>query len=446
MFAACEKSEESSVENEHKDDGGSYDTEIDYEKGYDYLSSLNVSDAKMIYKKDAAKTRSGESDGGYWKLDLNGNESKLIITGEDGTESNIDIVTIVKLNNSLLYVVPNTNQIIDLISTPEPDTELKPEPEPETDADADVDVNVKPDVKPDYDGALYEKDDNTYAILVDIRTEKMYKCPSEIKDLLRWSYNTKYMSDGNDNVYIGNNDKIYKVDISNFAVSSMLPEGVTFRDFDVTSDGYIMYGDDGYERAYKVKCPTGRIVPIDGQAFILGNDIYSCKDKKIFKWNKEDNNLIVSEVCTVAAESWDPFSIYDILKNPANNNIMLLGGHWSFCYVFNGANCTKIEISDSFFMKVLNSVYISTSKAWYVKESSGFSKVAMSNYKETKIEISDCDITKYSASAESPNITVSGYQYSDGSYFIGYINENDELIVDETFTNSNTIVELIPIN
>ena len=40
----------------------------------------------MIYTKEGTNTRSGESGtfGGVWKIDQNGNESKLIITGSDG--------------------------------------------------------------------------------------------------------------------------------------------------------------------------------------------------------------------------------------------------------------------------------------------------------------------------------------------------------------------------
>ncbi|MCD8318542.1 MAG: hypothetical protein LUC45_06790 [Paraprevotella sp.] len=67
------------------DDGGSSGSGPNYEEGYKYLSSLNVSDAKMIYQKtsDASmKSRAaGDEDGTYYKLDLNGNESKLVFKG-----------------------------------------------------------------------------------------------------------------------------------------------------------------------------------------------------------------------------------------------------------------------------------------------------------------------------------------------------------------------------
>jgi len=86
------------------DDGdGSGSGSINYEEGYKYLSSLNVSDAKMIYQKTSGasmKSRAaGDEDGTYYKLDLNGNESKLVITGKDGQDYNIGINKVVKLSD-----------------------------------------------------------------------------------------------------------------------------------------------------------------------------------------------------------------------------------------------------------------------------------------------------------------------------------------------------------
>lgn len=55
----------------------------------------------MIYQKTSgASVKShvaGDEDGTYYKIDLNGKESKLIINGEDGQEHNIGINKVVKL-------------------------------------------------------------------------------------------------------------------------------------------------------------------------------------------------------------------------------------------------------------------------------------------------------------------------------------------------------------
>jgi len=102
MLSSCEKS-------------GNYQ-EFDRNEIYKHLSSVNVRDAKMIYTKEGARTRSGESGafGGVWKIDQNGNESKLIITGSDGKTNVLNIYEINKLSDNVLLMFPDwydTNRI-----------------------------------------------------------------------------------------------------------------------------------------------------------------------------------------------------------------------------------------------------------------------------------------------------------------------------------------------
>lgn len=53
-----------------KDDGSGNGGSINYEEGYKYLTSLNVSDAKMVYQKTATgRTRAdGEENASYYKI------------------------------------------------------------------------------------------------------------------------------------------------------------------------------------------------------------------------------------------------------------------------------------------------------------------------------------------------------------------------------------------
>lgn len=60
-----------------KNDDSSNADSINYEEGYKYLTSLNVSDAKMIYQKTAKGITRAETGEAYYKLDLSGNEIKL---------------------------------------------------------------------------------------------------------------------------------------------------------------------------------------------------------------------------------------------------------------------------------------------------------------------------------------------------------------------------------
>ena len=102
ILSSCEKS-------------GNYQ-EFDRNEIYKHLSSVNVRDAKMIYTKEGTNTRSGESGafGGVWKIDQNGNESKLIITGSDGKTNVLNIYEINKLSDKILLMYPDffdTNRI-----------------------------------------------------------------------------------------------------------------------------------------------------------------------------------------------------------------------------------------------------------------------------------------------------------------------------------------------
>ncbi|MCS3294257.1 hypothetical protein ACIXNL_01505 [Bacteroides fragilis] len=95
ILSSCEKS-------------GNYQ-EFDRNEIYKHLSSVNVRDAKMIYTKEGTNTRSGESGafGGVWKIDQNGNESKLIITGSDGKTNVLNIYEINKLSDKILLMYPD---------------------------------------------------------------------------------------------------------------------------------------------------------------------------------------------------------------------------------------------------------------------------------------------------------------------------------------------------
>lgn len=105
LFAAC------------SDNGGSDGASggnINYEEGYKYLASLNVSDAKMIYQKSSTAGTRAEGDDTYYKLDLSGREVKLFIKGEDGQNHNIGIEKVVKLSDKILLIAPAAKDIIDL--------------------------------------------------------------------------------------------------------------------------------------------------------------------------------------------------------------------------------------------------------------------------------------------------------------------------------------------
>lgn len=149
--------------------------QVNYEEGYKFLKSLNVSDAKMIYQKSSGtRTRAYEGDGDYYKLDLSGREVKLSIKGEDGKDHNIGINKVVKLSDRILLVLPNPSDTYALLPKPEVD-------------DEEVAEVVIP----------------LYLCLVDVKTEKIYKWPKEI-ELIGFFQNDQLLcsTDSDGNVYI----------------------------------------------------------------------------------------------------------------------------------------------------------------------------------------------------------------------------------------------------
>lgn len=396
------------------DGGGSGSGSIDYEEGYKYLSSLNVSDAKMIYQKTSSagmKSRAaGDEDGTYYKLDLNGEESKLVITGEDGQDYNIGINFIIKLSDRILLVNPNASDIIKLLPKPAPN-----EPVPGI-------SNAQ------------------FLSIVDKQNEKVYKCPDEISSSI---YENISDTDSKGNIYLlCDHSQIYKLNVSDFTIQQMLPNGQTITDFKVTDDGFIIYWNDNQ---YRVKCPGGSIVPITGIGFYFDNNIYSIENDSIYIWKVIDNNhLKKTEVCAFEG-NWGEGPI---LTNYARNSVVFRYSGYNNAAEFDGNKITEVSLPDDFH-NISNMMYQDfyvTNKAWYITGNAELHKLDMNTYQDYKIPVLDYELQTISASPESPNITFTGFRYSDGANVVGTIDENDKITIDNVADNGEKIINLIPLN
>ena len=409
---------------------------VNYEDGYKYLTSLNVSDAKMVYQKTATgRTRAnGEENASYYKIDFNGKESKLIIKDSIGQSHDIEIDKIIKMSDKILLITPNSADVFDLI--------------PKSNKDENgLDIShVIPQ-------------EGEYLSLVDVETEKIYKWPKEMiptYDIL----NGKLLSltDNKGNIYFNFTtrdflyNQIYKLDISNFTIQSMLPEGQKFTNFDVTGDGFIMYWNDNTDdKNYKVKCPGGRIYPITDVPFMIKDELYSYKDKKIVKWETVGNNeMKETEICEFYnlpddVISSDKYEIQQVLNNYAKNTA-LLRDNWGSWYEFNGETYSEVEIPQDFNWYELEPGCFYTNKAWYRQDNTRFNKLSMTDYQYSEFQILDYEIQTLSASPESPNITFSGIRYMDGANVVGTITETDEIVINNVAENGNKIINLIPLN
>lgn len=410
-----------------KDDGSGNGGSINYEEGYKYLTSLNVSDAKMIYRKTATGRTRAETGDTYYKVDLSGNEIKLSIKGEDGQDNNINISKIVKLSDKVILVNPIAQEVLDLFYKP---------------VGNDLEINLS-----------YQSTE--YMSIVNVETEKLYRWPKDIQiDIYNGTLKSRQDNKGNIYFTSGNfsYNQIYKLIVSDFTMQSMLPEGQEFTNFDVTGDGFIMYWNDNADnKNYKVKCPGGRIYPITDVPFMIKDELYSYKDKKIIKWETIGNNeMKETEVCEFNnlpddVTSSDKYEIIQVLNNYAKNTV-LLHDNWGSWYEFDGETYSKVEIPQDFNWYELEPGCFYTNKAWYRQDNTHFNKLSMNDYQVSEFQVLDYEIQSISTSSESSNITFTGIRYMDGANIVGTINESNEIVENKVSENGEKIINLIPLN
>lgn len=407
ILSSCEKS-------------GSYQ-EFDRNEIYKHLSSVNVRDAKMIYTKEGTNTRSGESGtfGGVWKIDQNGNESKLIITGSDGKTNVLNIYEINKLSDKMLLMYPDffdTNRIRE-------EWEKAHNDDP-----SDFATSVGPDGNPILHGA-----DTYYAMLLNKETEKLYRFPENVSTPAK---NDNISTDKQGNIYYKGylkGNQVLKLSPETMTIEALLPDDIRFDNFAVTDDGFVVYWN-GIEQQQncRVKCPGGKICPItDIYTFIFNGDLYSVRDNTIIKHETVGtNNLEEKLICTIPSGN----TSWEFMPNYVRNTMVINGS-----LEFDGEQCVKLD-------KYVNIGNICTSKAWYILNNTMFSKTAMKDYQESQFQVSEYEIQNLSTSPENPNITFSGFRYSDGVNIVGTITESDEIVINSVADNGNKIINLISLN
>lgn len=412
----------------NSDDSGKNPGLRDLEEGFKYLKSLNVHDARMIYRRGMSE-RSASGEGGYWKIDLSGNESKLVIEDAAGKNHDIDIRKVVKLSDRLLLIDPDVLQIQNLISPIDPD---------ET-------VTIP----------LYG-----YLSIVDVETEKLYRWPNELKSILgnNYEWNLHCETDGAGNVYFSmikpqNPPQIYKLDIQAFTIQALLPEKQEFTVFSVTDDGFIFYGNE-YTHVYHVKCPAGNIIPLTGKGFCYDGKVYSVEDRKINLWETEGNSdLRKKEICPATDIGEEPPLLSNAVRNTAVFASINPAPHQPDCFwvvEFNGAGFSApFQLPDTFRDTDLirSPEFPVTSRAWYVfdKGEKSLHKLPMLDYAAITIPIRDYEIQHLVSDRTKPDLHFTGFRYADGKNVVGTITESDEIVID-AISESNQLIDLISIN
>lgn len=416
LFAAC-----------GSDDGSGKDAgRPNFDEGFKYLKSLNVSDARMIYRRQSA-SRAGEGEG-YWKIDVSGNETKLVIGDAQGQNHDIDINKVVKLSDRLLLVDPNVIQIMNLLSPIGPDDEV-----------------MVP---------LFG-----YLSIVDMKTEKLYRWPNEMKRLLGSDYdwNLQTAEDNAGNVYFTldkpqNPPQIYKLDAANFTIQPLLPDGISVTDFRVTDDGFVFFWNK-YTGEYRVKCPGGQIVPLTGKGFCYADKIYAVEEGKIYLWETSgDNALNKREVCDASALGNGAYLFSNSVRRTAVFETRHSETPHPECFwavEFDGTGFTEPFQLPQLFRNnapALNPDLLTTSIAWYIYRDKQLYKLSMRDYFPLQLEYPDYEIQHMTANPTQPDLHFTGFRYSDGKNVVGTITgSNDEIVIDAV-ADSGRIIDLIPID
>ena len=236
--------------------------------GYADLSTVSIADAAIIYQR-TGMTRAasgGEEDEGYWKIDRQGNETKILLYDKAGNPTDVKIEKIEKLNDKLL-----------LIET-----------------------------------------ESYFRMIADLQTEKLYRAPDHL---------SMPVTEGADGMlyYIELPYMLRRLNPTNITIEQALPDGQNCEKFMVNKSGIIYYV---YESA-KFKMPNGRIIPYDGYEPFISNDgdfyIYdwNLQEPKFYKLiPKSDGEIQKEYICQFD----DPVSesLCGIAKNGKNGKSLFI--------------------------------------------------------------------------------------------------------------------------
>ena len=375
------------------------------------LSTISIADAEIIYKR-ASTSRAGSDDEGYWKIDHQGNESKIVMYDQEGNPTDMEINNIERLTDNLLLIEP----------------------------------------------ASYVR------MIADLKTEKLYIAP----EILRTP--VKEAPDGA--IYFidtwGNN-MLYKLDTQSFTIEQALPDGQKCYDFLVNKDGVIYYD-------HKFKLPNGRIIPdISQRVFLLNGDFFSLdigQQFKISRWDLlADNDIQQTNILSlldVAQFERGSHGIERIIQIRQNKSSLIyiptylenVSGHeGGILFEFDGTNASLINSygQDLDQFNMLTSIWIDIET--HMVESIADSYICFLPGQILSFNIEDFSISStpcaslegyeiYESSVDQINrrLIFTALRYEDGKVVIGEISADGQILIINEKESSNKVISLIPLN
>lgn len=378
------------------------------------LSTISIADAEIIYKR-ASTSRAGSDDEGYWKIDHQGNESKIVMYDQEGNPTDMEINNIERLTDNLLLIEP----------------------------------------------ASYVR------MIADLKTEKLYLFPDI--SLYQHPSMTPYSEGADGMLYFVTYDyKLYKLDPQNFTVESVLPEGQKCEGCLVNKDGIIYYQ---YETG-KFKLPSGRIIPIYQRMFLLNGDFFSLdieQQFKISKWSlSADNNIQQTDILSLldVAPQFEygrqPERIVNIRKNKSvliyiPTYLENVPGHeGAILFKFDGANASLINSygTDLDQFSMLDSIWWNMPEELITDSFICFftGQILTLNIEDFSISSTPCATLEgyeiYESSVDQINrrLLFTALRYEDGKVVIGEISADGQILIINEKESSNKVISLIPLN
>lgn len=383
------------------------------------LSTISIADAEFIYKR-ASTSRAGSDDEGYWKIDHQGNESKIIMYDLDGNPTNVQINEIKRLSDNLLFV--------------------------------ETDVFFK--------------------MIADLNTEKLYQAPDPFGQT-----SAKEGADGN--IYYTWNE-LFRINTTNFTVEPALPDGQYCTQFLVAKNGAIYYtGHDDliWHNGGKIQMPGGRIYPIDRKdgVFLMNGELYAltldmnngCDLLDIYKWNMPSENELVEEHVCQGELPYGSTKIEAILQNETNGNLVFFTSP-NNNYTIAEFDGTKFTTIKSYGSDKYAASFWDMLTQWYYNDGSStnpptsltpgylcFSlnyivSLDLENYtfQGTRFQFNENEYDLYEVTSDPVNnrLLFTALRYLDGKVVIGEVSADGQISIINEKESSNRVVNLIPLN
>lgn len=431
------------------------------------IGSLNVGDAKMIYRKEPEGGRA-TWENEYYKLDANGNEVKLVLKGQfpvpgDTTGTlfeehrvNVELTNLVKLTDRYLMF----------------------QPEPTSLGLAVDSINGDDRWSRDYWAEYYG-----FTYLIDIPTEKAYRVEGKIS----YDENLNAQADADGNIffrgsYLDEPSTVMKLDATKMRLGNVLEAGQAVQDFTVLPSGILIYGD-------RALTTGGAIVVIDGSMFILNDEIYSLEvteePVKIIDPNNAGAEIPNVHTDILTIYRWEPRGSRDLRKrkvaqtryedngivyfynrnigngtimtNPKKNKVYIQTNcvsydsnvqvDWDCAYEFDGEKLTLNTdlntgqwIGEDDWNKQLG---FSSSEAKYAPQVTSNGSISTNSFLKFDYDTERFSIVKFDkydfyslqADVKQPNVTFSGIRLRDQKKVAGYFTPTDD--VEETAVSSS---------